>query len=495
MSAGSQQRKEDGSFRGWNVRVPVEKNELGEALSSEKFAKVVQRTVEKFSASSSARELLKGRNTNEFEKTLANAIARSIFEREKREKLGEHAATLGLANFMIYAPENTVLRTPPPESAILPLGTKGEGLLKLLQSFSDPKFSDRLADMKERLRLIGWFEDFLTPDDAATAQARLQIRDRWLTPEHAVFDQRSANEGFLYLLFYFTLFVSWHTPRFFALDNLDNALNPKLCSALMRQIAELAKKYDKQVICTTHNPAILDGLNINDDEQRLYTVQRDVDGHTVVHRVRPPKPQPDKIPMKLSTAFSCWAHRRIAGPFLNTEMSGYTGDFALVCEGVDGAMRCSRTSCSGISKTNLAPRASRDGSRTATPRVKRCGSSSGVGKMRGREAVRNHRPGGSLRVRRATDFRHLRSRHRVLAASVVGNGQKGRENNRMPANSRRGHLPGRTRRPLIVRTRGCRVAKMLRGAIGNRWICSLKGRRILALQYFLESWINGRSCL
>ena len=206
---------------------------------------------------------------------------------------------------MIYAPENTTLRTPPPESAIQPLGTKGEGLFKLLQTFGDsnPKFSDRLPDMKERLRLFGWFDDFLAPDESAAVQARLQIRDRWLAPDRAVFDQRSANEGFLYLLFYFALLMSWRTPRFFALDNVDNALNPKLCSTLMRQIVELAKKYDKQVICTTHNPAILDGLNINDDHQRLFTVQRDSEGHTVVNRVQPPKPQPGKPPMKLSAAF------------------------------------------------------------------------------------------------------------------------------------------------------------------------------------------------
>jgi hypothetical protein len=71
----------------------------------------------------------------------------------------------------------------------------------------------------------------------------------------------------------------------------------------MRQIVELAKKFDKQVICTTHNPAILDGLNINDDEQRLYTVQRNPEGRTEVNRVQPPKAQHGKPPMKLSAAF------------------------------------------------------------------------------------------------------------------------------------------------------------------------------------------------
>jgi hypothetical protein len=214
------------------------------------------------------------------------------------------AAKLGLPDFVIYAPENTVLRLPPPEGAIQPLGTKGEGLFRLLQSFTDEKFKDRLSDMQSRLHLFGWFDKFLPPDDLVTNQARLQIRDRWLAPDKAVFDQRSANEGFLFVLFYLTLLMSWRTPKFFAIDNVDTALNPKLCSTLMEQIVELSTKYDKQVICTTHNPAILDGLNPTDDDQRLYTVSRDSEGHTKVRRVIAPEPQkPGEIPVRLSEAF------------------------------------------------------------------------------------------------------------------------------------------------------------------------------------------------
>lgn len=234
------------------------------------------------------------------QKALSDLDKRARFIRAIEQ---ETASGIHLPKFLIYAPENTVLRSPPPEGAIMPLGPKGEGLFRLLQTFASPESAPQLTDLKERLRLLGWFEDFLPPDELATFQARLQIRDKWLAPERAIFDQRSANEGFLYLLFYFTLLISNRTPRFFAIDNVDNALNPKLCTALMRQIAELAAKYDKQVICTTHNPAILDGLNLHDDAQRLFTVSRDEDGRTVINRVKPPIPQPGKPPMKLSAAF------------------------------------------------------------------------------------------------------------------------------------------------------------------------------------------------
>lgn len=250
----------------------------------------------------SSGELLKF-SDDEVSRLLGPIFVKLELAARRRADFSGIASFMGLSDFMIFAPENTLLRTPPPEGVVLPLGCKGEGLFRHLESFGEPGRERELADMKERLRIFGWFEDFLAPDRAAVSQARLQIRDRWLAPGRAVIDQRSANEGFLYLLFYFALMMSPRTPRFFAIDNLDNALNPKLCAALMRQITELAVRYDKQVICTTHNPAILDGLDLHDDGQRLYSVQRDEEGRTTVNRVRPPQPMPGETPVKLSAAF------------------------------------------------------------------------------------------------------------------------------------------------------------------------------------------------
>ena len=66
--------------------------------------------------------------------------------------------------------------------------------------------------------------------------------------------------------------------KFFAIENIDTAFNPKLCREVIKRLIELAKKHDKQIIATTHNPAILDGLDLRDDEQKLMVVQRSIDG-------------------------------------------------------------------------------------------------------------------------------------------------------------------------------------------------------------------------
>lgn len=150
---------------------------------------------------------------------------------------------------------------------------------------SNPKNKKLITEIKESLALLDWYDDFDLPENLMSNEYALKIKDRYLHNNLQYFDQRSTNEGFLYLLFYPTLFISKDTPTFFAIDNIDTSFNPKLCMELTRNLAALAKKHKKQVIVTTHNPAILDGLNLKDENQRLFVVRRNDDGHTKATRV------------------------------------------------------------------------------------------------------------------------------------------------------------------------------------------------------------------
>jgi predicted ATPase len=207
-----------------------------------------------------------------------------------------------LPGFLVFSPENSALRTFQSEGQILPLGIRGEGLFAHLKALNTEKNRRILEKIKETLELIDWFEGFDIPEDLGPGERSIRIRDRYL-PESSEYDQRSANEGFLFLLFYVTLFVSPDAPAFFSIDNIDSSLNPKLCIVLLQQIVALAKEFDKQVILTTHNPAVLDGIDLHDNEQRLLVVERNKVGHTRVRRIDPPKTATGQVPVSLSEAF------------------------------------------------------------------------------------------------------------------------------------------------------------------------------------------------
>ena len=216
----------------------------------------------------------------------------------------ENPDNLTLKNFLIFSPENSSLRIFKEEGQIQPLGIHGEGLLKLLTVLNAEKNQEKIQEIKEKMQLIDWFKDFSIPDELSLNQKTLKIADRYLiSRKQKYFDQNSSNEGFLFLLFYFCLFISDNTPKFFAVDNIDVSLNPRLGRRLVQELVQLAKKYERQVIFTTHNPAILDGLDLEDDQQRLFVIYRNQLGYTKARRILPPKPLEGQEPVRLSEAF------------------------------------------------------------------------------------------------------------------------------------------------------------------------------------------------
>lgn len=189
-------------------------------------------------------------------------------------------------SFLIFSIEESVLRKFDAENAIHPLGRNGEGLFAYLKEISQKEDGINLIkEIKENLFVLDWFDDLEIPNDQLSNEFSLRIKDRYVEDTIRYFDQRSTNEGFLYLLFYLTLFISSETPAFFAIDNIESSFNPKLCREITKRLISLAKKHNKQVIVTTHSPAVLDGLNITNDDERLFVVRRSIDGYTKVNRV------------------------------------------------------------------------------------------------------------------------------------------------------------------------------------------------------------------
>lgn len=189
-----------------------------------------------------------------------------------------------LNSFVIFSPEETKLRRFSDDNQQIPLGRAGEGLFQYLKELQK---EDRgtFERIMESMSLLDWVDGVQIPEDLLSNEYRLLIGDKYLREQLHYFDQRSANEGFLFMLFYMTLFLSKETPAFFAIDNIESSFNPKLCTKLMRTLIRLAKENDKQVILTTHSPFVLDGLDLSDDEQRLFVARRNRDGHTQFKRV------------------------------------------------------------------------------------------------------------------------------------------------------------------------------------------------------------------
>jgi predicted ATPase len=196
------------------------------------------------------------------------------------------AASSVLEQFLIYSLEESLLRKADNSNKIYPLGRHGEGLFSYLKSIAQrPNGLEIFNEIKQYLRIIDWFDDMEIPNGQLSMEYNLRVTDTYLSDTINLFDQRSTNEGFLYLLFYLTLIISDETPKFFAIENIDTAFNPKLCREIIKSLIKLARKYDKQIIATTHNAAVLDGLNLHEDDVCLHVVRRTIDGYTTINKV------------------------------------------------------------------------------------------------------------------------------------------------------------------------------------------------------------------
>jgi len=214
---------------------------------------------------------------------------------------------LGLVKgFLIYSPEYSILREEVVRDVVVePLGVKGDGLLKLL-SYMKENEQDAFKDVLECASMFSWVSNIEVCDleqISGNSDSKITIIDKYINEK--IF-YKIANEGLLFVLFYAAVFCSKQTPRAFAIDNIDASLNPKMCRVLTGKLVSLAKKYNKQVFVTTHNPAVLDGLNLHDDDQRLFVAQRNDLGHSLLERVTVddlPKPTRSGQTITLGEAF------------------------------------------------------------------------------------------------------------------------------------------------------------------------------------------------
>lgn len=202
-----------------------------------------------------------------------------------------------LTRYAIYAPATPLLRgTETDSSAKEPLGLYGGRLADALNEVLNDK--EARPQIQRFFELINWVKSVgttkqvnqeLVSGHINLIGAKVVYSDKYMITNFNKLYGYDVSEGALYILFALVLLIHKNSPNIFALDNVDNALNPGLIRALMSQISEILEKNpEKQVFLTTHNPAALDAVDLFNPKHRLFVVERDEDGHTKFRRISPP---------------------------------------------------------------------------------------------------------------------------------------------------------------------------------------------------------------
>lgn len=242
-------------------------------------------------------ELIVGRShrTKDKKHPEAGEAALKILDLEPNHPAAQLMADL--RNFAIYSPNTQTLRAlvPDPQQRE-PVGLAGGQLAVAVgELIRELGVRSELGDVRSEIfSLIPWARFFsvrgasampLSPAVPTSAHV-LRFVDRYMRDGRNAFTAYDASEGALYVLFTAVLALHPKAPRILAIDNADHGLNPLLARRLMEYLCRwiLAASTPRQILMTTHNPLVLDGLPLQDDRVRLFVVDRSRLGKTVVER-------------------------------------------------------------------------------------------------------------------------------------------------------------------------------------------------------------------
>lgn len=203
-----------------------------------------------------------------------------------------------LKNFAIYSPSTPILRGVSEDSSSQqPLGLYGGGLAKSLAEVIRD-YEDK-SDLQRFFDLFDWFQSIGTtnspnlevlPGQNLFGNIVVRYKDKFMGKKFNELYAYDVSEGALFILFVLVLLIHKKAPDVFALDNIDNTLNPGLVKALMNHLTDILKTHpEKQVFLTTHNPTTLDAIDLFNDNHRLFVVSRADNGETLLKRIEPPK--------------------------------------------------------------------------------------------------------------------------------------------------------------------------------------------------------------
>ena len=200
------------------------------------------------------------------------------------------------SSYGIFQPNTMPLRgTTPDPNQTTPIGLNGGRLAEAIDALIHEKDGDLCFGdlyMDDILDMIDWASDITVGapkkstinSNIPSPRQVIQFADRYMKVS-AQFTGYDASEGALYVLFMLALAMHPQAPSIFAVDSFDHALNPRLAKKMIQVFCEQVIQHKKHVFLTTHNPLVLDGLDLRNDDIRLFALDRDSHGYAQIKRI------------------------------------------------------------------------------------------------------------------------------------------------------------------------------------------------------------------
>lgn len=180
----------------------------------------------------------------------------------KQIKDGAKATLDSFASIYVLDPSPAKMREFSPLSETLKAdGSNVAGVIAALPEEETADFEDRLTKHVSKLpekdirkvwaERVGRFRD----------TAMLYCREDWGDPEDSMeIDARSMSDGTLRFIAIIVAMLTRPADSLIVIEEIDNGLHPSRAGELVSALTDIASSRDFDVLCTTHNPVLIDAL-------------------------------------------------------------------------------------------------------------------------------------------------------------------------------------------------------------------------------------------
>ena len=115
--------------------------------------------------------------------------------------------------------------------------------------------------------------------------AMLYCEECWNDGQCEVMDARSMSDGTLRFIAIVTALLTEKSGSLIVIEEIDNGLHPSRASELIRVLEKLSSKRNIDILCTTHNPVLIDALGIEMLPVISFVSRAKEDGTSVIEPV------------------------------------------------------------------------------------------------------------------------------------------------------------------------------------------------------------------
>lgn len=156
------------------------------------------------------------------------------------------------------------------------------GVIAGIEEKDRKKLQDRIAAFVHKLPERDIIKVWTETVGMFGKDAMLYCTEKWTDNSELTLDARGMSDGTLRFIAIVTALLTLPPNTLLLIEEVDNGLHPSRAAELVAALKEIGKERSIDVICTTHNPYLIDALGTDMISCISYVKRSEIDGNSII---------------------------------------------------------------------------------------------------------------------------------------------------------------------------------------------------------------------